>query len=245
MLTFSEVTIRVGTKTLLSSVAGAFPSGQVNALYGPNGAGKSTLLHFFQGSIETSNAWSVSGQFSINDTPANNLTLSERAARILCLGAHLNAPFDHTVDEYLEIVSSSLPIRSNTNLEQILSEADLLKARHRSLTSLSSGEIQRLLFVRALYQKADWVIFDETFSQLDPGSLAFAEDVLMQLTHLGVGVLVVTHDVRWVLRSAAKVMVLSEGRIIAEGAPTAVITKELLTKLYPKATTSSLLDLIR
>lgn len=245
MLEFSDVTVNAQNQKLLHSVSGNFPSGQVNALYGPNGAGKTTLLHFFQGSLANAHALEVTGQFSIHATSANSLSLQERAQRILCLGSAIHAPFDHTLDEYLAIVANSLSVRTEIELDKVLLNADLTNMRHRPVASLSSGERQRLLLVRALYQKADWVILDETLSQLDPGSLAFAEDVLRKLIDIGAGVLVVTHDVRWVLRNAAKVIVLGEGRVIADGAPASVITKELLTKLYPRARPESLEDLTR
>ncbi len=245
MLEFSDVIVSAQNQNLLLSVSGKFPSGQVNALYGPNGAGKTTLLHFFQGSLTNTHALEVTGQFSIHAASANSLSPHQRAQRILCLGSAIHAPFDHTLDEYLAIVANSLSVRTEIELDEVLLNADLTNMRHRPVASLSSGEKQRLLLVRALYQKADWVILDETLSQLDPGSLAFAEDVLRKLIDIGAGVLVVTHDVRWVLRNAAKVIVLREGRVIADGAPKSVITKELLSKLYPRARPESLADLTR
>jgi iron complex transport system ATP-binding protein len=102
----------------------------------------------------------------------------------------------------------------------------------RDVTSLSGGERARALLARALAGEPRWLIADEPLTGLDPSHQLDAADLLRGFAAEGGGVLVTLHDLGFAARAAHRVVVLAQGRVIADGPPLAALSSEVLAQAY-------------
>jgi iron complex transport system ATP-binding protein len=103
----------------------------------------------------------------------------------------------------------------------------------RVITTLSGGERARALIARALAGWTNWILADEPLTGLDLGHAFDAVDLFRHLAEgQGKGVVVTLHDLPLAARAADRVIVLSQGRVLADGAPLEALTPEVLAKAY-------------
>jgi iron complex transport system ATP-binding protein len=117
-------------------------------------------------------------------------------------------------------------------IDASLERAGVGRFAERSLTTLSGGELQRVQIAIGLAQEAPVLIADEPTSQLDLGATIGVAGLLRSLTADGITVLLVVHDLSLALAVADTVVVVSEGRTVASGAPGEVLTPERLASVW-------------
>jgi iron complex transport system ATP-binding protein len=115
---------------------------------------------------------------------------------------------------------------------QALAKLEIEHLQARPYTELSGGECQLVLIARAMVQKARVIILDEPVTGLDYGHQLRLLDLLHRLADQGMSVLSSSHRPEQALASANRVLVLHEGRLIADGEPRAVIDSDLMRRLY-------------
>jgi iron complex transport system ATP-binding protein len=102
----------------------------------------------------------------------------------------------------------------------------------RPVTALSGGERARALLARALAGDAKILLADEPFAQLDPDHQLHAMEVLQSTAQAGALVIVVLHDLSIAARHCSRVILLSEGRIAADGPPAEILSSENLRQTF-------------
>ena len=119
-----------------------------------------------------------------------------------------------------------------TLVEKMMRRTDTWQFAHRSINSLSGGEKQRVLLARALVQEPSYLLLDEPTNHLD---LRYQVDVLQyvqaEVKH-DVGALVVLHDLNLAARACDRILVLYQGKIVAEGKPENILTQNLIHSVY-------------
>ena len=113
-----------------------------------------------------------------------------------------------------------------------LERLGIARLADRPIHAVSGGERQLALIARALATQARYLVMDEPTANLDYGNQARVLDEVMQLKLAGIGVLVSTHHPEHAFRIADRVLLLAEGRLVAQGATQATLTSEALTALY-------------
>jgi iron complex transport system ATP-binding protein len=227
------LSVRLGGRTILDGVGVAFRAGEVTAIVGPNGAGKSTLMSRLVG-LRAADA----GAVSLDGQPVTALSDRERARRIgyLPQTPEIAWPLDvHTFvrlgrTAHLGLFGETAADR--TAVDRALAATRMTAFAGRDVTSLSGGERARALIARALAGEPAWLLADEPLTGLDLGHQLDAADLLRDIAGQGVGVVVSLHDLSFAARAADRVVVLAEGRIIADGAPLEALTPEVLTRAY-------------
>ncbi len=112
---------------------------------------------------------------------------------------------------------------------------DLLEIAHlaqRPTTEMSSGEARRILIARALVHSPHALILDEPTNSLDLHASSGLREILRKLTRTGVSLLLVTHHLPDIVPEMERVILLSDGRVIADGPKPATLTSDALTALY-------------
>jgi iron complex transport system ATP-binding protein len=102
----------------------------------------------------------------------------------------------------------------------------------RDITTLSGGERARALIARALAGAPAWLLADEPLAGLDLAHQLDAADLLRRVAGDGVGVVVTLHDLALASRIADRVLLLAEGRILADGPPAAALAPTMLARAY-------------
>jgi cobalamin transport system ATP-binding protein len=228
------VTVRLGGRPVVDDVDAVVARGEWIALIGPNGAGKTTLLRAIAGLLPHE------GRVSLLGTDAGSLDRRERARRLAIVPQEPETPPWLTVAEY--VLMGRTPHLGRLAREgaadrdatvTALARLELAPLADRPLGTLSGGERQRAVVARALAQEASIVLLDEPTAALDIGHEQQALELLDGLRdHEGLTLLAAMHDLTLAAQYADRFLLLSEGRIVADGPPEDVLTEEALAEHY-------------
>ena len=219
---------------VLRDVSFALDSGVFTALLGPNGAGKTTLFRCILGFLKDfGGAISCDG---LDVTKANARKLARHMAYI----PQSTAPvFNHTVIDSVVMGTNchahalSTPGKAQMEAaEAALDKLGISELRNRGCRTLSGGEAQLVLIARALAQGAGALIMDEPSANLDLGNKHRVLALARKLSREGYTVIMSVHEPEQALVFADRAMMLSGGRIIADGAAGEVITEQLIFDVY-------------
>jgi iron complex transport system ATP-binding protein len=228
-----DVTVAYGPTTILQGVDLQVRSGEVLALVGPNGAGKSTLVSVLSGDLAP-----TSGQVVLDDRPLGDWSTVELAMRRAVLLQQVSMSFPFTVLQAVRMGRAPWERAGGELLDDdaivmdAMARTDVLQFAERVYMSLSGGERARAALARVLAQDTHVLLLDEPTAALD---IRHQEQVLGlagQLARQGRAVAVVMHDLGLAAAHADRVVVLSGGQLVADGAPEQVLTSELLTEVY-------------
>lgn len=207
-------------------------SGQIVGLLGPNGAGKTTCFYMIVGLIHSDR-----GQIRINEDDLTRLPMHERARRGI---GYL--PQEASVFRKLSVHDNLMAIletRSELNgtqrqsiLEELLEEFHITHLRDSLGMSLSGGERRRVEIARALATEPDFILLDEPFAGVDPISVSDIKQTIRHLQSRDIGVLITDHNVRETLDICEQAYIVSEGGILAQGAPAAVLADQQVRRAY-------------
>ena len=227
---------RFGGVTALDDVSLALEQGTVLGLIGPNGSGKTTLLNVLSGTMRpTSGGVFLDGQ-RIDRLPAY------RVVRAGVAKTHqIPKPFPRlTVRENI-LAAATFGGGARTRegaepseeVEGVLRLVELESRAHTLASALTVQEKKRLEFGRALATGARFLLLDETFAGLSPDEVRKSVEVFQRVqAEVGFGAVVVEHVMRAVLSVAHRVLVLEEGRAIAEGTPQEVVRDPAVVEAY-------------
>lgn len=236
MIEFRDAVVRYRGSPVpaVNGVSLTCPVGEVTAVVGPNGSGKSTLVRVLLGRQAL-----VSGTVLING--ADRTALSQRAlARTVAIVPQREEPaFPMTVREYVALgrLPHSGAWRAETPADRDSVARALLRTGVESLQAratdeLSGGEWQRVRVARALAQDAAALVLDEPTTFLDLGHEMALFELAAALARGGLAVLLVSHQLNLVARFADTMVLLEHGRVVAAGAPQAVMSARVLEAVY-------------
>ena len=113
-----------------------------------------------------------------------------------------------------------------------MARTDILHLADRAEPTLSSGERMRALLARALAVEAPWLLVDEPVTALDPAHQLDAMALLRAIARDGTGVVAVLHDLTLAARFCDRIVVLADGRLIADGSPEEALSDVLLARAF-------------
>jgi iron complex transport system ATP-binding protein len=219
-----------GNRLLIDDLNFKLPPGGIVGVIGPNGAGKSSLLRVLAGLDRPAR-----GAVVFEGAALHTLALRERARAIAFLPQPAEAAWPVTVEHLVGL--GRLPFGSNDPhnhdaIERALAAAELSDLRSRSITTLSAGEASRAFLARALAGEPRLLLADEPTANLDPAHQLAVMGVLRGLADRGAAILVVQHDLPLAGRFCDRLIVLSQGRLVAQGRPEAVLTPANLAAVF-------------
>ena len=227
-----------GSPTILHDFTLAVRPGWFLGIVGPNGSGKSTLLHALSRTLRPAQGTVRLGG---SDLYAE-LKARDAAQMVAVLPQETAVSLDFTVREVVRMGRSPhlprRPFAAETAAdEQIVDDAlhaaGLTALAERSVPTLSGGERQRVLLARALAQQPAVLLLDEPTSHLDLRHQSETLALARSLAHQeGTAVLAVLHDVNLAAAWCDEIVLVSEGRIAAQGTPAEVLTAETLRAVY-------------
>jgi ABC-type cobalamin/Fe3+-siderophores transport system ATPase subunit len=231
----TKLTIGYGKEPVLRSLDLAIPDHGLTAIIGPNGCGKSTLLRALARLVPTQGGGVLLDGSLIHRMPtrevARILGVLPQAAqhpegiRVRELVARGRHPHRGWMSGWSENDARAV--------QWAMAQADILALAERFVDELSGGQRQRVWLAMALAQETPLLLLDEPTTYLD---LAHQIDLMELLCELhrckGRTLVVVLHDLHQACRYADHLVVMREGRIVAQGAPDAVMTTELVERVF-------------
>jgi lipopolysaccharide export system ATP-binding protein len=232
VLTARGLAKRYGGRTVVNDVSLSVRSGEVVGLLGPNGAGKTTSFYMIIGLV-----MSDGGTIHLDARDLTHYPMHARAR--LGLGYLPQEPSIFrrlTVEEnilgILEAQPGVEPVEQKKRLEELLEELHVGHLRHNRGDSLSGGERRRVEIARALASEPRFMLLDEPFAGVDPISIIDIKRIISYLSQRNIGILITDHNVRETLDICDRAYIVSEGRIIAEGRPEAILRNEKVREVY-------------
>ena len=219
-------------RPVIRDVSLTVESGAIVGLLGPNGAGKTTCFYMIVGLIEQDG-----GEIFIDEESITNLPMHGRAQKgIGYLPQEASVFRKMTVaDNILAILETRDDLdddQRKLRTEDLLKEFHLSHIRDSIGLSLSGGERRRVEIARALATEPDFILLDEPFAGVDPISVNEIKQIIRQLKSKNIGVLITDHNVRETLDICEHAYIVGEGKVIAEGAASAIIANQQVRDIY-------------
>ncbi|GGQ85725.1 ABC transporter ATP-binding protein [Streptomyces flaveolus] len=230
-LKLDGLSVAMDGKSLVRDLSLEVPAARVVGLVGPNGSGKSTALRCVYRALRPS-----SGTVWVGEQDLTRLPMRHSARTIAAMTQDGGVDFDFTVEEVVAL-GRAPHLRGNQALSGrerelcgwAMNQLDIGHLAHRGVLTLSGGERQRVLLARALVQEPEILVLDEPTNHLD---VRHQVDLLSLLRASGLTVLVVLHDLNLAAAACDRLGVLSQGRLVASGAPADVLTTDLVADVF-------------
>ena len=234
VLQVEKLQIGYGSRCVLKEASFSIGKGEIVGIIGCNGAGKSTLLKTIRGLLPKQG-----GSVRYFGKPLEEYGDKELATKIAYLQQHVELGFGYTGKDI--VMAGRYPYMKWWERE---SEADEKLAlacmaytgtadlADRPINEVSGGQKQRILIAKVLAQQTPIIFLDEPTTGLD---MVYQEEIFRfakALAGQGKTVLMVVHELNLASKYCSRILLLGEGTLLADGAPQAVFTEELLSRAY-------------
>ncbi|MFX1276637.1 MAG: energy-coupling factor ABC transporter ATP-binding protein [Promethearchaeota archaeon] len=201
--------------------------GELVAIMGKNGAGKSTLIRTFNGLIRPSK-----GDIFIKGQNAKKKTIAGLSSEIGVIFQNpLHQLFSNTLEDEIKFSLNNLNLDENEIEKRINATLNLFnldKYRNRSPLNLSGGETKKLAIATMICRDPEILVFDEPTLGQDAKEIKFFINLVKNELSKGKTIVIVTHNIEFTMEYIPRVILMSEGKIIADGPTKEVLSKELL-----------------
>lgn len=221
-------------RTVIEGLDLAVPDGALTVIVGPNASGKSTLLRALARMLPV-----AAGRVLLDGDPIDRQRTKDVATVLGLLPQSPTAPAGITARDL--VARGRFPHQTwlrqwsredEEAVERALRRANVLDLADRPVDSLSGGQRQRVWIAMALAQETALLLLDEPTTYLDLAHQVEVLDLCRELQQGGTTVVVVLHDLNLAFRYADHVVVVSDGRLVAEGDPDEVITADLIADVF-------------
>ncbi len=236
-LSASNLEKRYGSRTVVKDVSLEVKSGEVVGLLGPNGAGKTTSFYMIVGLVPLD-----AGTIMLNGTSISRMPIHQRARLGLSYLPQEASVFRKlTVEQNicavleLQLDGAGKPLGQEmvmTRAEALMDELQISHLRSNPAMSLSGGERRRVEIARALATNPSFILLDEPFAGVDPIAVLEIQKIVRFLKERNIGVLITDHNVRETLGICNHAYIISDGSVLAAGAPAEIIENERVRRVY-------------
>ena len=210
-----------GSLEVLKGLSTEIRKGEVVVMIGPSGSGKSTFLRCMNLLEQPTDGSIVFGGIDI--VKANEATKNRVRSEMGMVFQHFNLfPHLSILDNITlapRLVRGKPRDAAERQARELLARVGLSDKEKAYPQQLSGGQKQRVAIVRSLAMEPKVMLFDEPTSALDPEMVGEVLDVMKDLAHNGMTMVVVTHEMRFARDVASRVLFLEGGHIAAEGSP--------------------------
>lgn len=230
-----QLKLGYGNHVVADGLTVAIPDGKFTAIIGPNGCGKSTLLRTLSRLMKP-----MQGQVWLDGNEIHRFATKEVARRVGLLAQNSTAPGDISVAELVargryphQPMFSRWREEDSQAVERALKATNIEDLAEQPVDTLSGGQRQRAWIAMVLAQETSILLLDEPTTWLDISHQIDLLELLRELNQTqGYTLAAVLHDLNQACRYATHLIALRDGKIVAEGAPTEIVTAELIEAIY-------------
>ncbi|HET9041389.1 MAG TPA: ABC transporter ATP-binding protein [Gemmatimonadales bacterium] len=236
ILEAGDLTVRYPStpRAALDGVSCRVAASELVAVAGPNGSGKTTLVRALSGLVQPEQ-----GTVRVQGRALADWGRAELARVLGVVPQREEIAFPLRVEEavmlgrYARLGPLAAPgAADRAAVRSALERCDAGTLALRSIDALSGGEWQRVRLARALAQEPAVLVLDEPTASLDVRHEMELLELIRRLVDQGLAGLVITHELNLAARYADRILLLSEGRVVAEGAPRDVLVESTLSRVF-------------
>lgn len=226
-----DVTVALGGREVVRNASLTVEPGEVVGLLGPNGSGKSSLLRTLYHAVKPR-----SGAVRLDGGEIRNLSGRQVARSVAVMLQDPQTDFDLSVEE--TVLLGRVPHHASFGRDtaddlrivaDAMQRAEITDLGDRMVATLSGGQRQRVMLARALAQESPVLVLDEPSNHLD---ISHQHELMSTVRNLGRTVIAALHDLNLASQYCDRVVVLSDGRVVAAGAPATVFTADLIRTVF-------------
>lgn len=219
------------SRTVVNDVSINLKQGEIVGLLGPNGAGKTTTFYMTVGLVTPNE-----GHIFLDDLDITNFPVYKRArAGIGYLAQEASVFRKMTVEDNIRSVlemTNKPKDYQKEKLETLIEEFGLEKVRKNLGDQLSGGERRRVEIARCLSIDPKFIMLDEPFAGVDPIAVQDIQQIVAQLKHKNIGILITDHNVHETLRITDRAYLLFEGKVLFQGTAEELAANEIVREKY-------------
>ena len=212
-----------GVIKALDGVSVVIARGDVVVVIGPSGSGKSTLLRSLNLLEEPTSGTIL---FEGTDITDKKIDINKHRQKMGMVFQHFNLFPHKTIIENMILAPVEVKHvpkeEAKAKAMQLLERVGLADRADAYPIQLSGGQKQRVAIVRALCMEPDVMLFDEPTSALDPEMVGEVLDVMKELAHEGMTMVVVTHEMGFAREVGNRVLFMADGKLVEQGSPTEI-----------------------
>lgn len=218
-------------RKVVNEVDVSVSQGEIVGLLGPNGAGKTTTFYMIVGLISPDE-----GEVYIDREGLTGVPMYQRARKGIGYLAQEPSVFRKlTVEENIMAILETMPLSKperHARLERLLGELGIKHLRKNKAYSLSGGERRRLEITRALVSEPKFMLLDEPFAGVDPIAVHDIQQIVAELRHRGIGVIITDHNVEQTLDIVDRAYIMYDGRVRVAGTVAELVWNEEVAEIY-------------
>lgn len=242
-LELSHVNVARGSNIVLHDINLTVNTGEHIAILGPNGCGKSTLIKTITCECYPLVSEEGQPQRKVSIFGRERWDLTELKKRLGVVSPELpGKPTLHTTgrDAVLTGFFSSSTLWPNltvteamrTRADEVLHQIDAIQLANKPVGEMSAGQQRRIMIGRALVASSQMLLLDEPSNALDLAAQADLRNLLRKLAQQGTGILLITHHIADIPPEIDRILMMKDGRIIADGPKSELLTAPRLSDLF-------------
>lgn len=227
MIKIENLNFSYDNKLILKDINFTIDKPQFISIIGPNGSGKTTLLKNICGLLKPH-----SGKILYGDMELLKLKRKELSKLVAIVNQNQEIPYEYLVEDFVEMGTYVLYGKIKKGfLSEIYNFTDIENFSNRYVSTLSSGEKQRVYIARALAQDTPILLLDEPISNLDLKHQVIIMELCKTLVKKGITIICILHDMNFALNYSDKIMVMKNGEIRLFDSKES-ITEEIINEVF-------------
>jgi lipopolysaccharide export system ATP-binding protein len=218
-------------RPVVNNVALRLQQGEIVGLLGPNGAGKTTTFYMIVGLIPPQ-----AGSIMLDGVDITSTPMYKRARQGIGYLSQEPSIFRKlSVEDNILAILETLDLSASerrARLETLLDELSIKHLRHNKAFSLSGGERRRLEITRALVTEPKFMMLDEPFAGVDPIAVHDIQQIVANLRHRGIGVLISDHNVEQTLDIVDRAYIMFDGQVKVSGTVRELVFDDTVADIY-------------
>ena len=224
LINFENVSLAYGNRLILDNISFKINEGEIFGMLGPNGVGKSTIFNLITGLIKPKGGKIKIAGENVIDYPIYYRTKKFKVGYVPQHGGYFN---DLTLHDNLKAISEIIIDNKNYRIERInylISKFELDNLKDIKAKFLSGGQKRKLVIALALLSEPKVLLLDEPFAALDVLTIKMLQEIIVNLQQeTKISICLTDHQASSLLACVDSAMILSEGKIIAQGTPSDLV----------------------
>ena len=231
LLSVKKLSKNIKNRNIIKDINFSINSAEIVGLLGPNGAGKTTTFYSIAGLIQPSD-----GEIFLNDVNITNMPMHLRSRHGISYLPQEASIFQNLSVEDNILGLAQLSMKHDEGLKdkynKIVEDFNLSNILTQKGRELSGGQRRRVEIARCLVAMPKIILMDEPFAGIDPIAVEDIKNILNKLVSQGISILITDHNVSAALEICSRGLILSEGKILAEGSTDELIKNTKVREVY-------------